>query len=127
MTLSQAVITGVLAVFAGAGASLIQGWLNKPRSDAEAANLQVAGEVSVSAESREWARDFAARAKGAEDRAEHAEQRAEKAEERVDELEAGLIECYGYVRKLRDHYRQHGETAPALPVRLEALWRNADD
>jgi folate-dependent phosphoribosylglycinamide formyltransferase PurN len=127
MTLSQAVIAGVLAIFAGAGGSLIQGWLNKPKTAAEAGNLHVAAEVSVSAESREWARDFAQRAKAAEDRAVLAEQRAEKAEERVDVLEAGLIECYGYVRLLRDHYRQHGETAPALPVRLEALWRNGDD
>lgn len=127
MTLSQAVITGILAIFAGAGASLAQGWLNKPKTTAEAGQLHTAAEVSVSAESREWARDFALRAKAAEDRAGLAEQRAEKAEERVDELEAGLIECYGYVRLLRDHYRQHGETAPPLPVRLEALWRGADD
>jgi hypothetical protein len=120
MTLSQVIVTGVLAIFAGAGASLIQGWLNKPKTRAEAGQLHVAAEVSVSAESREWARDFAQRARNAEERAAHAEDRAEG---RVDELEAGLIECYGYVRLLRDHYREHGETAPPLPVRLEALWR----
>lgn len=125
MTLSQAIVTGLLAIFAGAGASLVQGWMNKPKTTAETSQMHTATEVSVSAEAREWARDFGQRAKNAETRAEHAEQRAEKAEARVDELEAGLIECYGYVRLLREHYRQHGETAPALPVRLEALWRSS--
>lgn len=116
MGLSEVVVTGILALFGGAGASLIAGWLAKPKTKAEAQQLQAAGEVALSGEAREWARQFAGRTS-------HAEERAERAEGRVDELEAALIECYGYVRQLRDHYRERGETPPPLPVRLEALWR----
>lgn len=124
MTLSQVVVTGILAMFGGAGASLIKGWLDKPKTQAGAVQMQTAAEVSVSAESREWVREFKERTDRAEERAQHAEERAEKAETRVDDLESLFIECYGYFRQLRDHYRQHGETPPALPMRLEALWRS---
>ena len=123
MTISSAVVIAFLSIFGGAGASLIAGWLARPKTRAEADQVQTAAEVSVSQEAREWARDFGARADRAEQRAEHAEQRADDAEERVDELEAVLIECYGYVRSLREVIRQSGKTPPPLPLRLEALWR----
>lgn len=124
MTLSQIVITCLVGIFGGAGGSLISGLLSKPKTRAEADQLQTAASVSVSAEAREWARDFATRAERAEQRAEHAEARADLAEERVDELEGNLIECYGYVRQLREQVRQLGKQPPPLPARLEALWRD---
>jgi folate-dependent phosphoribosylglycinamide formyltransferase PurN len=124
MTISQAVITGILAIFAGAGGSLVSGFLRRPKTRAEADNLETAGVVSMSAEAREWARDFAAGARQAQERAEAAEVRAEKADNRVDELEASLIECYGYVRQLREQIRQLGNQPPPLPSRLEVLWEN---
>lgn len=134
MTLSELVVTGILAIFGGAGASLVAGLLAKPKTKAEARQLQKAGEVAVSAEAREWARDFARRTEHAEQRAVAADQRAEAAEHRAetaeqraevrcDELESSLIECYGYVRLLREQIRHLGEQPPPLPVRLEALWR----
>lgn len=123
MGVSQVVIPGLISLLGLVFSSLVAAWLARPKTKAEADNLNAAASVSVSADAREWARDFAQRAERAEERAIHAEQRAETADERCDELEAGLIECYHLVRQMRDHYRQHGETPPALPVRLEALWR----
>lgn len=128
-TLILALLGGSLS---GVGVSLVSNVLQRPKTKAEADNLNAAASVSVSADAREWTRIFMERTDSAEHRADVAERRAdvaerraEVAEHRVDEVETGLIECYGYVRKLHEIMRRHSVPPPPLPARLEALWRGS--
>jgi hypothetical protein len=124
------VTPALVAVLVAAVTSLASGWARRPKTRAEAGNLNATARVGVSADNREWAELFVQRANAAEaraDRAEHraedAEHRADEVEHRADELEAGLVACYGYVRQLRDEIRRLDGKVPPLPARLETLWR----
>lgn len=131
---ANAIVAALLAgSLSGVAAALITGVLARPKTRAEADNLNAAASVSVSSDARAWTRIFMERADSAEHRADDAEHKAEEAEHRAqaaeiraDEVESGLIECYGYVRKLHDRLRQLGDTPPPLPPRLEALWRSRE-
>jgi predicted nucleic acid-binding protein len=122
-TPSDIVTPAIIAIVVAAVTSGVGAYFARPRTRAEADNLNATASVSMSAEARQWTQVFVQEAADAKLRAKAAEDRAEAAEQRVDELEAGLIDCYHLVRQMRDHYRRHDETPPALPVRLEALWR----
>jgi hypothetical protein len=112
-----------VAVLVAAITSLASGWARRPKTRAEAGNLNATARVGVSADNREWAELFVQRANAAELRADRAEHRADEAERRADEVEEGLIACYGYVRQLRDEIRRLDGQVPPLPARLETLWR----
>lgn len=81
---SEQVVAIIIAVIAAVGTSLVTGILARPRTRAEARATDASGEVSVSGDAREWARDFAVRADKAEERANVAERRADAASERAD-------------------------------------------
>lgn len=120
---SDVVTPAIIAIIVAAVTSGVGAYFARPKTRAEADNLNATATVSMSAEARQWTQVFAQETAAAKATAKAAEDRAEAAETRIDELETGLIECYHLVRQMRDHYREHGETPPALPVRLEALWR----
>lgn len=117
------VTPAIVAVLVAAAISGVGAYFAQPKTRAEAGQLEAAASVSISAEAREWTRIMVARAAAAEARADAAETKADRVEEHADEIEAALIECYGYVRTLRELVRANGGTPPALPVKLEALWR----
>jgi len=144
MDVSQVVITALIAVFGGAGASFIAALAARPKTTAEAEQLNAAASVSVSADARAWAKEFADRTAAAESRADRAEDRAQRAEEhadeaerkadaaeahaerlevRADEQQAALVECWLYVRKLHDQVRSHDETPIPVPPTLQRLWQ----
>ena len=117
--------TLLLAVFAGAGASLVTGLLSRPKVTAEASAAHAGGEVSISGDAREWARTFAEKAEHAEQRAEKAELRAKAAEvqlERVDarcdELDTQLVRLSRYTNMLQRAMRDNGIDVPEPPFEL---------
>lgn len=143
MTTAQVVLTGILAIFAGAGGSAIAAYFAKPKTKAEADQLNAAASVSLSADARAWAQTFADAARAAETRADAAEHRADEAEakaeeadrkavaagrhadlleENYDHIESLVIQGYGYVRKLQEEIRRLGGTPTSPPAELEALW-----
>jgi predicted cobalt transporter CbtA len=129
-----AAAVALIGALGGAFGSVMRSWWARPKTRAEAENLNAAATVSISSEAREWASAFASRADAAErraDAAEHradeAERRADRAEEHVEIVEANLIRTYGYVRALRDEIRRLNGTPPPPPPELEALWRNSLD
>jgi len=82
----QTIVTVLLAVVGGAGASIITGLFGMPQVRAGAKATEATGEVAISGDAREWAKTFA-------DRAERAEARADKADERADAVEQELEDC----------------------------------
>lgn len=139
MDANLAAAVALIGALAGAFGSVIRQYLVRPKTRAEADQLNAAATVSISADAREWASKFAERADAAERRADQAEHRADEAEHRadqaehradqaetkVDNVEALLVKCYGYVRGQRDEIRRLGGTPAPLPPELEALWRDA--
>lgn len=123
LTGSDVVTPAIVAIVVAAVTSGVGAYFARPKTRAEADNLNATASVSMSAEARQWTQVFVQDAAEAKARAKAAEDRAEAAEKRADEIESGLIECYGYVRQLREQYRALGQVPPPLPVRLEALWR----
>lgn len=123
LTSSDVVTPAIIAIVVAAVTSGVGAYFARPKTRAEADNLNATATVSMSAEARQWTQVFVQDAADAKSRAKAAEDRAEAAENRADEIEAGLVECYGYVRLLREELRGLGKTPPALPARLEALWR----
>ena len=117
------VTPAIVAILVAAGTSLVGAWFAKPKTRAEADNLNAAASVSMSAEAREWTRLFVDRANAAEADALEAKAKAEAAEERADEFEVALVEAYGYFRQLRQDVVALGGPDRQPPVRLEALWR----
>lgn len=148
MDVNVAAAMALIGALSGAFGSLARSWLARPKTKAEADNLNAAATVSLSAESREWASTFADRADRAERRADQAEHRADEAEHRADQAErradqaehradaaettadnaqALVVKCYGYVRGLHAEIRRLGGTPPSPPSELEALWRDTLD
>lgn len=136
--MNSAVLAAIISAAVAVISSLVVAVASRPKTRAETDQLKAAASVSVSADAREWAQTFIdqadkalKRADQAEEEADHAQndaaiarQTADKATEKVDELESVLIECYGYVRTLRDIIRRHDDQPPPLPRRLEALWES---
>lgn len=123
------VMTILVALVTSSAGTLIAAYFARPKTKAEARGVDIAADVAISADSREWAQLFVARADRAEERlavaetrAEHAEERAEHAEERVDELDAAMVKCYLYVKGLRSEVVRLGGHPEAPPADLEALW-----
>lgn len=148
MDVNLAAAAALIGALSGAFASLARSWIARPKTQAEADNLNAAATVSISADAREWASTFADRADRAERRADQAEHRADEAEHRADQAErradqaehradsaetsadnaqALIVKCYGYVRGLHAEIRDLGGTPPAPPPELEALWRDTLD
>jgi folate-dependent phosphoribosylglycinamide formyltransferase PurN len=125
MSTSQAVITVLVAVLGGSLASLITAYATRPKTKAEAQNLNAAAGVSISADIREWSQMFVSRTEAAERRADQAEHRANEAESKVDDIEARLILVYGYVRSLREEMKRHALTPPPPPPELEHYWNGS--
>lgn len=125
MDANAAAAVALIGALAGAFGSVARQWLVRPKTKAEADNLNAAATVSVSSDNREWAQLFERRADAAEKRADQAEHRADEAETKADSVEANLIRCYGYVRSLRDEIRRLNGTPPPPPPELEALWRGS--
>lgn len=129
---SDVVTPAIVAILVAALTSGIGAYFARPKTKAEADQLNAAASVSMSAEAREWTRVFMARANQAEERANRAEEqaiqadeRAGRAEERADEIEAALVESYNYVRSLRDEVARLGGRKIPAPLKLEALWRQS--
>lgn len=113
--MSTQILALILAIFGGAGASLITGWLTRPKTKADAGLAIATGEVAISGDAREWAREFASRAaaaearagaaetraSAAEDRADAADQRYDAADQRCDEIERKFDLLVGYTRLLQ--------------------------
>lgn len=127
MGTSQAVITVLVAVLGGSLASLITAYATRPKTKAEAQNLNAAASVSVSADVREWSLMFVKRAEQAELRADAAEKRADAAEQKVDDLETRFILAYGYMRSLREDMRRHNLKPASPPPELELYWNGAHE
>lgn len=133
---SDQILTLLLAIVAASGTSLITGMFGRPRLRAEAGKFKSDGEVAVSGDAREWAKQFALQAQTAETRAGRAEERAdaveglaerarlraEHAEDRCDELETQVLAVSAYARVLRDQMLRHGWTnVPEPPPGIEPL------
>lgn len=109
------VFTLLAAVFAGALTSLITGWLARPKTKADAGLAVATGEVAISGDAREWAREFAARAARAEEKATAAEQRVDGIENKLDIA----------IRHIRDQQREierlGGHPLPVPPELIPPL------
>lgn len=134
MDVNLAAAVALVGALSGALGSLARSWLARPKTRAEADNLNAAATVSISADAREWASTFAERADRAERRADQAEHRADQAERRADAAETAadntqalIVKCYGYVRSLHAEIRDLGGTPPPPPAELETLWRGSLD
>lgn len=132
MDVNLAAAVALLSAIFGALGSVIRSVLIRPKTRAEADQLNAAATVSISQEAREWAVRFAERADAAErraDAAEHhadaAEHRAEQAEQHTELVEANLIKTYGYARSLRETIVRLGGTPPPPPPELERMWRDS--
>jgi hypothetical protein len=66
MGTNQAVITILVAVLGGSLASLTTAYATRPKTKAEAQNLNAAAGVSISADIREWSQMFVKRTEAAE-------------------------------------------------------------
>jgi chromosome segregation ATPase len=138
----QAVITAIIAAFAGVFGSFGVAWLNRPKTQAEKKLLNTNAFVASSAELREWVDDRVGdakeradaaevRANNADHRAELADAHAREADKRIDDcnaelekLEALAIMAYGHIRKLNDTIRAMKGSPPPLPLELEELWEH---
>lgn len=127
------VTTLIVALFAGAGGSLIAGYFARPKTRGEAAQANANATVSLSADAREWAQlwmkkadDAEERAKTAEARAEEANDKADDAEERVTDLDNKLAAAVSYMRTLKQEIDRAGGHVPEPPYILRDMWDAAN-
>jgi hypothetical protein len=85
-TVTAALVSGVV----GVTASLVAGWLARPKTKADASKASVEAKTTDSAEYRAWAQVFIDQTQRAEQKAAAAEARAAAAEDRCDGLEARI-------------------------------------
>lgn len=119
---SDQIVTLLVAVMAGAGASLVTGFFGMPQMRAGAKSTKATGEVSISGDAREWAKTFADRADRSDARALAAEQDAaevkeklEECEDRCDALEARLDNWQAYAARLQRDLEAQGIAVPPPP------------
>lgn len=133
---NNVITTGLIVLLSSVPVSLITAYFARPKTKAEAENLQASTSVSVSGDARAWSQMFVERTQAAEVRSDKAEERARRAEERVDEVEARATQAeerneerfilmYGYVRKLRQEMRDNNLTPSAPPPELEVYWNGS--
>lgn len=140
--MNSTVVAALISALVAVGTSVFVGLMARPKTRAEANQLNTAASVSVSADTRAWAQTIIDQANTAVERAEHradeAEEEAEAAHrdaaqarveartasERVDELEGMMIEAYGWWRRQTEELRTSGVAVLPLPPRLEALWQS---
>lgn len=108
---SGQVLTLIAALFAGSIASVITGILARPKTRAEAGATAAVGEVAISGDAREWARQFAEQAAAANTR-------AQAAEDRCDAIEHRLDVAIAYIRQLQREVVAVGGHPPVPPPEL---------
>lgn len=120
------VVTIILAVIGSLGAVTVQSILTRPKTLAEGRQADAAGEVSQSAEARQWVGEFRqeaaaakAQAAAAEERAHKAEVAAEDAELRCDDLERKFLKLASYTRALQTWAAgDRARPPPVVPAEL---------
>jgi uncharacterized protein YceH (UPF0502 family) len=100
MDLSQVLAPLIVGAIASVVTTLVAAFVTRAKTDAEVSTLNVASKVSVSADNREWAELFVARANAAELRADAAEKRADEAEQRAAHAEQRVGELEQKVNRL---------------------------
>lgn len=99
------------AAVTGALATLVTGWLARPKTKADAQAVKVTADVAMSSEAREWAVLWMKKA-------EDAEHKAEEAEKRIDELERRVDRLVRLIRSQQREIQRLGGTV-AIPADLE--------
>src|SRR3954454_14885848 len=97
------------------GASMVTGLMARPKTKAEAGATQAGGEVAISGDAREWAKEFAERARKAEERADTADKRCDEIEAEFTRFRTSVIH---HVRELRQEITNLGGHPPPPPPEL---------
>lgn len=108
-------ITAILvAVFAGALASLATGYFSRPKTKAEAKKENATADVTMSGDAREWAQFWAQKAQEAEKRADDADARAEAAEIISRRTVANMEMMVDYTLSLEHQVVKDGHILPPI-------------
>lgn len=118
----QTIITVLLAVVAGSGASIITGLFTMPQVKAGAKTTRAEGEVAISGDAREWAKTFAEQAAKADKRADEAEDELEVVKRELrdckiqcEELSTRLDNWQAYAVRMQVTLKAQGIAVPPPP------------
>lgn len=117
---SDQIVTVIVAVIAACGAALVTGLVTRPKLRAEAGAAEAGGQVAISGDAREWAREFALRATAADQRASQAEAKVADVERRCDELDDKFRALVIYTQRLQREVVHLGGHPIPPPVILTA-------
>lgn len=118
---SDQIVTLIVAVVAACGAAMVTGLLTRPKVKAEAGAAEAGGQVAISGDAREWAREFALRATAADQRAQNAEAKVADVERRCDELDDKFRALVVYTQQLQGEVVRLGGHPPKPPTILTAV------
>lgn len=118
---SDQIITIIVAVVAACGAAMVTGLMTRPKVRAEAGAAEAGGQVAISGDAREWAREFALRATAADQRAQNAEAKVADVERRCDELDEKFRALVVYTQQLQGEVVRLGGHPAKPPAILTAV------
>lgn len=112
------ILTLMVAVIMAVGASLVTGLLSRPKQNADINATKAGGQVAISGDARQWAKQFADQATAASARADRAEEKADEAGRRLDEIESKMDSFATYCRTLQREIISLGGHPPPPPPEL---------